>query len=103
MHRSIKDDSNKIYFIILWRSAQPNWENGPRAGATRHGHHAAGEQVAVRWCAHRRRCGSGSVTRCGERAPVGAQGGAGQGGGRRDSLEMDDGGEAEKWSGAAVF
>jgi hypothetical protein len=34
------------------------------------------------------------VTRCGRRAPVGARGGAGQGGDRQDSPEMADGGEA---------
>jgi hypothetical protein len=87
----------------LRRSAQPNWINGPHAGATRHGHHAVGEHAAVRWCAHWRRCGSGSVTRCGRRAPVGAQDGTGQGGGRRGSPEMASISEAEKRSGVAVF
>jgi hypothetical protein len=88
---------------VLRRTAQPSWENDPRGGMTRCGHHAAGKHVAVRWHARRRRCGSGSVTRCGRRAPLGARDDARQGGGRQGSSEMAGGGEAKKRSGAAVF
>jgi hypothetical protein len=87
----------------LQHSAQPSWENGLRAATTWHGHHAVGEHATVQRCARRQRYGSGLVTRCGRQAPVGARGGAGQGGGRQGSPEMGGGGEAEKRSGAAVF